>query len=182
MRALMGLTFLLVLHLCAPVGLLAKVFYAKEEALRAAFPEADVIDKQTFFLTDDQKKQVESLARTRLDSKLVTLYIGKRGQRPLGYAMIDVHTVRTLPEAVMVVLSPEGRVASTLILAFYEPLEYLPTDRWMKQFDQARLTPDLRVGGGIAGITGATLTARAMTDAVRKVLAFYHVLIAKGER
>jgi len=178
--ALAGLTFLLVLHICAPVGLLAKVFYAKEEALRAAFPEADVIDKQTFFLTDDQKKQVETLARTRLDSKLVTLYIGRRRQKPLGYAIIDVHTVRTLPEAVMVVLSPEGRVASTLILAFYEPLEYLPSERWLKQFDQARLTPDLRVGGRIAGITGATLTARAMTDAVRKVLALYQVLIAKG--
>ena len=178
--ALAGLTFLLVLHICAPVGLLAKVFYAKEEALRAAFPEADVIDKQTFFLTDDQKKQVETLARTRLDSKLVTLYTGRRRQKPLGYAIIDVHTVRTLPEAVMVVLSPEGRVASTLILAFYEPLEYLPSERWLKQFDQARLTPDLRVGGRIAGITGATLTARAMTDAVRKVLALYQVLIAKG--
>lgn len=180
MRTLAGLTFLLALHLYAPVGLLAKVFYAKEEALRVAFPEAEVIDKQTFFLTDDQKKQVETLAGTRLDSKLVTIYMGKRGQKLLGYAMIDVHTVRTLPEAVMVVLSTEGRVASTLILAFYEPLEYLPNERWLKQFDQAGLTPDLRVGGRIAGITGATLTARAMSESVRKILALYQVLIAKG--
>ena len=82
----------------------------------------------------------------------------------------------------MVVLSPEGRVASTLILAFYEPLEYLPKEPWLKQFDQARLTPDLRVGGKIAGITGATLTTRAMTESVRKVLALYRVLIEKGGR
>jgi len=173
---------LIVLVFASPADLTAKVFYAKDEAIRAAFPEADVIDKQTFFLTDDQKKQVETLARTPLDSKLVTMYIGKRGQKLLGYAVIDVHTVRTLPEAVMVVLSPEGRVASTLILAFYEPLEYLPNERWLKQFDQARLTPDLRVGGKIAGITGATLTARAMTESVRKVLALYQVLIEKGGR
>ena len=182
MRMVANLFILLVLHMTAPAGLVAKVFYAKEEALRAAFPEADVIDKRTFFLTDDQKKQVETLARTRLDSKLVTLHVGKRGHKPLGYAMIDVHTVRTLPEAVMVVLSPEGLVASTLILAFYEPLEYLPNERWLKQFDQTRLTPDLRVGGGIAGITGATLTVRGVTDAVRKALAVYQVLIAKGGR
>lgn len=171
---------LIVLVFASPANLTAKVFYAKDEAIKAAFPEADVIEKQTFFLTDDQKKQVETLARTQLDSKLVTMYIGKRGQKLLGYAMIDVHTVRTLPEAVMVVLSPGGRVASTLILAFYEPLEYLPNERWLKQFDQARLTPDLRVGGKIAGITGATLTARAMSESVRKVLALYQVLIAKG--
>ncbi len=182
MRVLAGLTLLLVLHLCAPIGLLAKVFYAKEEALRAAFPEAEVIEKRTFFLTEDQKKRVEGLARARLDSKLVTLYMGKRGQKLLGYAMIDVHTVRTLPEAVMVVLSPEGRVNSTLILAFYEPLEYLPNERWRKQFEERSLTPDLRVGGGIAGITGATLTARGVTDAVRRALALYQVLIAKGGR
>lgn len=135
-----------------------------------------------FFLTEDQQKQVETLARTRLDSKLVTMYLGRRGEKLLGYAMIDAHTVRTLPEAVMVVLTPDGRVASTLILAFYEPLDYLPPERWLKQFDQARLTPDLRVGGRIAGITGATLTARAMAESVRKVLALYQVLIAKGER
>lgn len=170
---------LIVLVFASPADLNAKVFYAKEEAIRAAFPEADAIEKQTFFLTDDQKKQVETLARTPLDSKLVTLYIGKRGQKLLGYATIDVHTVRTLPEAILVVLSPEGRVASTLILAFYEPLDYLPNERWLKQFDQARLTPDLRVGGKIAGITGATLTTRAMTESVRKVLALYQVLIAK---
>ena len=181
MRVLTAM-ILIVLFLASPNSLLAKVFYAKEDAIRSAFPEAEVIEKRTFFLTEDQKRQVENLARTRLDSNLVTLYMGKRGQRLLGYAMIDVHTVRTLPEAVMVVLSPEGRVTSTLILAFYEPLEYLPTERWLKQFEQRTLTPDLRVVGGISGITGATLTARGVTEAVRKALAVYQVLIATGGR
>jgi len=181
-RIVTHLILLVALNIASPACLLAKVFYAKEEALRAAFPEAEVIDKHTFFLTDEQKKQVEALARGRLESKLVTVYSGKRGQTLLGYAMIDVHTVRTLPEAVMVVLSPEGRVTSTLILAFYEPLDYLPKERWLKQFDGKTLAPDLRVGGGIAGITGATLTARGVTDAVRKALALYNVLIVKGER
>lgn len=173
---------LIVLVFASPDNLLAKVFYAKDEAIKAAFPEADVIDNKTFFLTEDQKGQVETLARTRLDSKLVTMYMGRRGEKLLGYAVIDMHTVRTLPEAVMVVLSPDGRVTSTLILAFYEPLDYLPPERWLKQFDHAKLTPDLRVGGRIAGITGATLTARAMTESVRKVLALYRVLIEKGGR
>jgi hypothetical protein len=182
MRVLASLITLLVLHVSAPAVLLAKVFYAKEEALQAAFPEAEVIDKHTFFLTEDQKRRVEALAGARLESKLATIYVGRRGRALLGYAVIDVHTVRTLPEAVMVVLSPEGRVASTLVLAFYEPLEYLPNERWFKQFEARSLTPDLRVGGAIAGITGATLTVRGVTEAVRRSLALYQVLIAKGGR
>ena len=182
MRVITTVMLLALLHLVSAGSPLAKVYYAKDEALRAAFPQADAIDKQTFVLTDDQKKQVEALARTRLDSKLVTIYSGKRGQGLVGYAMIDAHTVRTLPEAIMVVLSPEGRVTSTLVLAFYEPLEYLPPERWLRQFDGQTLAPDLRVGGRIDGIAGATLTARGVTEAVRKMLALYQVLIAKGGR
>lgn len=156
----------------------AKVFYAKEEAIRVAFPDADTIDKKTFFLTDQQVKEVETISGVRLDSKLVTFYIGKKKQQLMGYAVIDVHIVRTLPEAFMVVLSPEGRLVSTLVLAFYEPLEYLPQDRWLKQFEQKTLNESLTPGRDIAGITGATLTARAITKGVRKILAFYQVLIA----
>ena len=179
-RLLAGLLILCVCRVSAPPEPSAKVFYAKEEALRVAFPQAESIDKQLYFLTDDQIRRVEQLARVRLESKLVTIYAGKRGRNLLGYAIIEVHTVRTLPEAIMIVLSPEGQVTSTLVLAFYEPLEYLPPDRWLKQFDRRRLTPDLRIGGAIDGITGATLTARGVTEAVRKALALYRVLIAKG--
>ncbi len=179
-RLVAGLTIVLVSGFSAAPELPAKVFYAKEEALRVAFPEAETIDKQLYFLTDDQMRQVERLARARVESKLVTIYAGKRGRKLLGYAMIEVHTVRTLPEAIMVVLSLEGQVTSTLVLAFYEPLEYLPTTRWLKQFEGSTLTQDLRIGGEIDGIAGATLTARGVTEAVRKVLALYQVLIAKG--
>ena len=156
----------------------ARVFYSKQEALRVAFPEADTVDKQIFFLTDEQVKRVEGLARSRLESKLATFYIGKTDGEITGYAMIDIHTVRTLPEALMVVLSPTGEVVSTVVLAFYEPPEYLSSDRWLKQFDQKALTPDLWMGRDIAAITGATLSVHAVTRAVRRILALYQVLIA----
>jgi hypothetical protein len=182
MRILLLLASLIGLQLARPARTAAKVFYAKEEALRAAFPGSDAIDQQTFVLTDEQKRQVETLGRSRVESKLVTVYSGRRDRKLLGYAIIDVHTVRTLPEAVMVVLSPEGQVTLTVVLAFYEPLEYLPTARWLKQFDRHTLAPDLRVGRAIDGITGATLTARGVTEAVRRVLALYQVLIAQGGR
>lgn len=156
----------------------AKVFYGKQEALRVAFPEADAVEKKTFFLTDEQVKAVERLARSHLDSRLATFYIGKKGGRIVGYAMIDIHTVRTLPEALMVVLSSTGEVVSTLVLAFYEPPEYRPSDRWLDQFDGKTLTPDLWMGRDIAAITGATLTVNAATLAVRRILALLQVLIA----
>ncbi len=160
----------------------AKVFYSKDEALHAAFPDAESIEKETLFLTDEQAKQVEGLAKVKLDSKMITVHTGKRNQKVLGYAMIDIHIVRTQLEAVMIVLSPDGSVESTLILAFHEPLDYLPSARWLRQFSNRTLTPDLALNQAIAAISGATLSAYGVTDSARRALAVYQVMIAPKTR
>jgi hypothetical protein len=158
----------------------AVVFHAKDEALALAFPGADRVEDRTFILTDEQKQTVEKRARAPIESQLWTVYVGWHGDELLGYAVIDTHVVRTLPETVMVVLTAAGEVRRTEVLAFYEPPEYAPTERWTKQFDGRHLDDDMKLGAGIQGITGATLSATAMTAGVRRVLALYGVLHDAG--
>ena len=159
----------------------AKVFFSQNEALELAFPDAEEVTSDTFVLDDDQVARIESLAKCELDSKLVKIYTGMRDGEVLGYALIDVHNVRTLPEAFMVVLSPSGAVRSLRVLAFHEPLEYKPTDRWYRQFDNRSIEAPLRIGGDVHGVVGATLSAQATTRGVRRALAFYEVLIQGGK-
>ncbi|MGH7963768.1 MAG: FMN-binding protein [Candidatus Binatia bacterium] len=159
----------------------AKAFYSKPEALALAFPDADTVENHTFFLTDEQVKQIEALAQTTVDSKLVTIYTGRKGEQVLGYALIDTHIVRTLPETFLIVLAPDGTVRKLHVLAFYEPQEYLPSARWLRQFEQKTLNLDLRLQRDIHGIAGATLSARAVTSGVRKALALFQVLIQQRQ-
>ena len=156
-----------------------EVFASQAEALAAAFPGAR-IEKRSVLLDDGQAREVEARAHAKLESRVATLHTAWRDGRVVGYAFIDVHNVRTLPEALLVVITPEGRVAQTRMLAFYEPTDYQPPTRWLKQFDDRTLTPDLRVGGTVHGIAGATLSTRAVTDCVRRALALYAVLVAPG--
>jgi hypothetical protein len=158
----------------------ATVFHAKDEALKLAFPGADRVVDRPVILTDEQKAAVEQRAHAPLESLLWTVYSGWRGDELLGYAVIDTHTVRTLPETIMVVLSAAGEVRRVEILAFYEPPEYSPPERWARQFPGRRLDDELKLGAGIQGITGATLSATAMTASVRRVLALYGVLADAG--
>jgi hypothetical protein len=160
---------------------LAKVFFSRTEALELAFPDADRVETETFVLSDGQATRIEELARAPLDSKLVQIYTGFRGNEVTGYAVIDIHNVRTLPEAFMVVLTPRGEVQSLRVLAFHEPLDYLPAERWYAQFDRKSLSEPLRVGSDVHGVVGATLSARATTRGVRRVLAYYRVLIEGGQ-
>ena len=78
----------------------------------------------------------------------------------------------------MIVLSPTGEVTQVRVLAFYEPLDYLPRERWFEQFLGVSRKNDLRLGWDIHGVSGATLSARAATASVRRFLAAYDVLIA----
>jgi len=156
------------------------VFFSRTEALELAFPQADRIESDTFVLEADQVSRIERLAGSPVDTKLVKIYRGFKGDQIVGYAVIDMHRVRTLPEAFMVVLDPRGSVRSLRVLAFHEPLEYLPTDRWYDQFGAKDLEEPLRLGGDIHAVVGATLSARAATRGVRRILAYYEVLIQNG--
>jgi hypothetical protein len=112
-----------------------------------------------------------------LDSRLFTFYTARRGDSVVGYAVIDTHTVRTLPETFLAVLTPEGAVDQVILLAFYEPKEYMPPPRFLEQFKGRGLTGTWRVGRDLHGISGASLTARAIPQALRSILALYDVVI-----
>ena len=159
----------------------AKVFYSKEEALEIAFPSAERVEARNFFLTQEQVEQVQTLAKAHLSSKLATFHVGHTAEAILGYAFIETHIVRTFPETFLIVLSAEGTLQKLLVLAFYEPPEYQPTERWLKQFDQKTLSPSLRLRQELHGIMGSTLTAQAVTSGVRKVMALFQVLIQRKQ-
>jgi hypothetical protein len=161
-----------------PAG--AQVFMTRQQALAWAFPDAERIDSQSFVLSEDQVRRVEERARSKLESKLVTLYTGVRDGAALGYAFIDVHTVRTLQEAFLVVLGPGGEVQRLRVLAFHEPQEYLPPERWLTQFEGKPPDAPLRLQRDVHGIAGATLSSQAVTGGVRRAIALHEVLVRQG--
>jgi hypothetical protein len=169
---------LLVLLISPELG--STVFYSKEEAFELAFGLGAEIENRPLYLTDAQQAAVEQQARVRLDTQFYTFFEGRRGGQVLGYAAIESHTVRTQAETLLVVLSPAGELVRAEILAFHEPPEYKPADIWFKTLI-GKPTAQLRLGEGVDGITGATLSVRATLDSIRKVQALFHqVLKAEG--
>lgn len=159
----------------------AKVFHTRQDAIALAFPGADRVEKKTTILSPEQAAEIEDRSRTKLDSKLVTIFTAWRSDELLGYVNIDVHTVRTHASALMVVLNPSGEVRSVRLLAFHEPLDYMPSEKWYAQFAGKTREDRLRVGGDVHGVVNATLSTRAASDGIRRVLAYHAVLIEAGD-
>jgi Na+-translocating ferredoxin:NAD+ oxidoreductase RnfG subunit len=155
----------------------AKVFASQKQALEEAFPEATHIERRTFLLRAEQVEQIEELSGRAVDAKVVVLHVARREDEILGFAEIAVHVVRTQPEAMLIALSPEGSVRSVRVIAFHEPLDYLPTPGWYAQLEGKRKGDSLRLGREIHGVVGATLSAQAAVDGVRRMLAYFEVLL-----
>lgn len=160
----------------------AQVFCTQTEALARAFPNAQKIQRRTLFLSEEQVQTIAKLAQTPVESKLVTYYVDSTAAGPTGFAFFDKGMVRTKEEVLMIVLNPDGSVRTVEMLAFYEPLDYLPPPRWLKLFQTKFLNDNLWPNRDIHAITGATLSVRAATFSVRKILATYQIAIASASK
>jgi Na+-translocating ferredoxin:NAD+ oxidoreductase RnfG subunit len=159
-----------------PVASLGTVYYSKDEAFELAFGAGATVESVPVFLTDEQLAEVEKLAKVKVDSKLFTFFIGRRGDRLVGYAAIDSHVVRTQQETLLVVLSPKGDLTRLEMLAFHEPPEYQSAPRWLEQL-YGHPVNELQLNHNVDGVTGATLSSRAVLDGVRKVMAIYQLAL-----
>jgi hypothetical protein len=168
------LVFFLLLIVATPN--IAKIFYSKNEAMALAFGENATIETLSLFPDDQQTQKIQELAKTKLESGLFTFYVGKSGGKVLGYAAIESVTVRTKPETLLIVLSPEGELKQIVTLAFHEPPEYQPPENWFEQLYKRPLA-DMDFNKGIQGISGATLSTRANVNSTRKVLAIFEIML-----
>lgn len=158
----------------------AVVYYAKDEAFELAFGAGAAIEPRPLFLTEEQVAAIEAKAKVKFDSQLFTFYEGRQASKLLGYAALESHNVRTQAETLMLVLSPRGELTKAVMLAFHEPPEYKPPDRWYDGL-VGKPAAELVLNHGVDGVSGATLSVRAALESVRKVLTLYEMSPPGGQ-
>ena len=152
---------------------------SREEALAGVYPGAQ-LRAERLFLTPAQLKQAAARAGIKLESALIARYVASRDGRTIGRAYVDTHTVRTKKESLLISLDADGRVLRVDVTAFLEPPEFRAPEPWLRQYRGRELSDDLGINRAVRPIAGATLTARAANDAVRRVLAIDQILSAGG--
>lgn len=178
-RRTSGAALAFLLTLAAPAA--GKVFLTQQEALRLAFPAGVSVERRTAFLTEAQQQEARKLARSESPpAALVTYYVGVKDGRTVATAYFDTHVVRTQPETIMVVVDPAGSALRVEVLSFLEPEDYLPLPRWYGLFAGRPLDDEISSSRAIRPVAGATLTVRATTEAVRRVLAVHRVIGASA--
>ncbi len=148
----------------------AEVLLDEKAALARAFP-GQTATRRVVYLKPEQASAVERAAHSKLPSPIITVFEAKDGATITGRAVLDTHLVRTMPETLLTVIEPDGRLRMALVLQFSEPPDYLPREGWLKTMAGRVLDDELWPGRGVRRIAGATLTVQALTEALRRSLA-----------
>lgn len=147
-----------------PVALTQRTFASKS------------VETQNIILNDTQLQQLTKSSQQPIDSKLYRIYVAKNGDKTAGYGVLMNKKVRTKTAVALYLIGMDSKIKSIEIVAFNEPMEYLPTATWLNVFDQKSSANTLKLNQDIPTTTGATLSARAITDGARAALALLTII------
>jgi hypothetical protein len=174
-RAPAAIVFALALAGAAPAH--AGAVPPLDEGLARAFPGAR-IEKRTLALSLEDVSAVEARAHTRCEPRLVTAYVAWRGDTLAGAAWTDRRVIRTREAVLLLAVAPDTSLVRVDVLAFFEPLEYVPPSRWLALFRGRGSRKPLTPQRSVPVVAGVTLSSRAVNESARLALAWYEVLLA----
>ena len=164
----------LILLFALPAG--AKMLVSPIEAMKEDYSLNAKISKKNILLSNAEFYKVQKLAKVKLKTKIYRIYTAKENGKTLGYGILINKKVRSKNGVVLYFIAHDT-LKGIEIIAFNEPQEYLPSKKWNSQFKNQKTDKMLKLNQDIPTITGATLSARSVTDGSRIAFAIYNILL-----
>lgn len=156
----------------------ADVFLTEKEALELVFPEIKEIKVVEHFLTQHQKKMLKKKWKVKFHpeyDKNFKFYVGVSNPSIVGYAYIDTVKGKWGPITYIIRISTTGKVQNLAVINLAEKRGKPVREKsFLKQFIGKFFPGRLQIGRDIDAVTGATISSRAITNGVRKVLVLFN--------
>ena len=150
-------------NLVDPVAITGRTFSTKS------------IETKNITLSDAQVAQLSSASKQKIDTKIYRIFVAKNGSKVAGYGVLINKKVRTKNVVALYLITADEKIKSIEIVAFNEPEEYLPSKTWLDMFDNKSVNNPLMLNQDIPTKTGATLSAKTITDGARAALALLKI-------
>jgi Na+-translocating ferredoxin:NAD+ oxidoreductase RnfG subunit len=169
--------------LCVPVLVAtahAAQFLSVEQAQRAFFPAADSFQERKLELSAEQLAQLEARSRTRMRLKRYRIWEAFDHGRRIGVVIVDEVYGKHEFITYALGIDPAGKIVGVEILHYRESYGgEVRNAQWRSQFVGKSSAETLELDKDIRNISGATLSCQHVTEGIRRLLALYHVALAK---
>lgn len=158
----------------------ADIFMTEEDAVNMIFAKTDRVRKERIELTPEQKSHIESRIGWKFPETSFEIYIGEKGDKIDGYAMVQNTIGKHKPMTYMVGVDAKGRVSCVELLVFRESRgSEVGKKRFNYQYEGKTVLDPVRINRDIINISGATMSVRSMSAGVKRVLVLIDELYLK---
>jgi Na+-translocating ferredoxin:NAD+ oxidoreductase RnfG subunit len=158
---------------------------APRKALGKIFRKADRFEMRELRLDEEQLRRIEEVAGISFgegQSGNIMMYTAYRGDAEIGYAFEDTVVGKWGPIHYLVGMHPKGAIAEVIILDYDEIRgKGVAKKRYLRQYTGKDTGDPIQLRRDINGITGATISSRALTDGVRKITHIFPLVVADKE-
>ncbi|MBU0720248.1 FMN-binding protein [bacterium] len=155
----------------------AKVLISPIDAMKNTFPNSTHIKKKNIVLNGKTAEIIQKNARQKLDTKIYKIFKAYDGEEVIGYGILISKKIRSKNGVVLYMISKDSVLKTIEVIAFNEPMEYLPSKMWNSQFQNIETSQILRLSKEIPTITGATLSAKSVTNGSQIAFAIYNEVL-----
>lgn len=168
-------TFVLASSICATAQAQG-VYFSTRQVLGEFFKSSERVSYKKLNTRDHAAKLESHLGYVpKRDSYVV--FVAYTGDRIDGYAVVDDEQGQHQPITFVTHLSAAGRVQRTEVMVYREGYgQEIRESRFRRQFVGKGIDNPIRLNKDIDAISGATISCRSMTAAVRRAVALVEVI------
>ena len=174
---MLKILFILSLGMFFSQSSVAKTHASIENAVKSSFSGVSSVDAKQLVLTKAQHAKIQAKAKAAVRTKIYRYYEIKSAAKTIGYGVLITRKMRTKKATVLYAFDRNGKLKFTEIMAFGEPPEFKPNKQWMEQFQNQNASVKLTMGKDIPTISGATLSARGISEGARVARAIYQIIL-----
>lgn len=164
--------FLLLVLLASPLGQVSasEIKQRSQELIAEQFGTEIAMNFRKLDLTPDSKKRIEIKVGQRFFRNSIYTWKISINNTTVGYALLDNVIGKSLPITFLVIFNLEGIILSTHVVKYRESIGgEISNWRWNRQFSGRNYQSSFSVGNDIDGISGATISVKAMARGIHKL-------------
>lgn len=149
----------------------ATTYWTTPALLKRWFKDSERVRAVEVLGTELTTASAERSAGLKATKGKYLVYIGQTGERIDGYAVVDDEKGQHMPITFGFLFDLDGRVKDTEVMTYREPYgDEIRDRRFLAQLVGKSTADALKPGVDVDGVTGATISVRSTTVAVRRAL------------
>ena len=160
----------------------SEVLLKTDDALERAFPAPLSVEIRWVTVSSNHAEKINRVIDSKTLPSVLKYYEASDKKGIAGYAAIDSTSGKHGPIKFLLVVNLDMTVRSVTILSHREKRgRPIKERRFLSQFTGKKMFDRFRINSDIHGVTGATISSRAVATGVKKVLAYLTVLLGSEE-